>query len=587
MGLLSATEIWSAGATAPAKSPEAEPLPEAKPLGAKSFEAKPLEARIPEPVAAAPEKAASDLPPQAETTAEIKPRSVRERLVAAIWSTESRTAAPAKSSGTLNSETSNSGTASFNARRSETTSSEATVSVTMTAADTPPPHATADAEAADVKTSDIKAIGIGERATAGIAPAQASEPQLAGIAEIIKVPERATIANVLPQFAAAAEVQAIVADARTAAHNAALDKTAATRHATEAKAWPPRKLSVALQGGGSFAAFSWGVLERLLEQPECSFDVISGASAGAVNAALLASGLASGGREGAHALLGRFWGRMTSEASFRSLMLIGGFSPAGSTVAFGPALRSGQFDPFDLDPLRQALAKDIDFAKLQDPACPKLLVAATRVRDGALQIFRNRDLTADVLLASTCPPQLHCAVDLDGDAYWDGGYGANPPLLRLVQESEASDVLVVQVTPSRDSYIPVTMAAIDRRLDQITANAVLNAEFAALEWARDAASTPALRALRLSRIAAEDEIEGLAQRSPVDLGRNFIGLLHRSGRAAAERWLNHGPDGKPSAPRQPHEDIGAPGIDASEAPRAFEAPPAFEVPPAFAEPELV
>jgi NTE family protein len=116
-----------------------------------------------------------------------------------------------------------------------------------------------------------------------------------------------------------------------------------------------------------------------------------------------------------------------------------------------------------------------------------------------------------------------------------------------VQESQSNEVLVVQVTPARDNYIPVTHAAIDRRLDQITANSVLNAEIAALEWARDIVASPALRALRLSRLAAENEIEGLAQRDPADLGRNFIALLHRSGRAAADRWLSHSPDGKPVA----------------------------------------
>jgi NTE family protein len=301
-------------------------------------------------------------------------------------------------------------------------------------------------------------------------------------------------------------------------------------------------LSLALQGGGSFAAFTWGVLERLLEEPDIEFDTISGASAGAINALLLACGLAERGREGARKRLDGFWGRLMHEASFRSLMLVGGFSPAGSSVAFGSTLRSGQFDPFDLDPLRQALSRDINFTALRDKACPRLLVAATRIRDGRQQIFGNDAITADVALASTCPPLVHCAVEIDGEAYWDGGYGGNPPLVRLVQESRASDVLVVQVTPSRDSYVPITLAAIDRRLDQITANAVFNAELAAVEWARALAAPH----LRLFKIAAEDEIEGLAQRSSTDLGRGFIRLLHRSGREAADRWLRQGASVEPA-----------------------------------------
>ena len=311
---------------------------------------------------------------------------------------------------------------------------------------------------------------------------------------------------------------------------------------TRPTTWPPRKLSLALQGGGTFAAFTWGVLERLLEEPAIEIDTISGASAGAINALLLASGLAEGGREAARSRLSRFWLRLMHEASFRSLMLVGGFSPAGSSVAFGPTLRSGQFDPFDLDPLRQALSRDINFSALSDPNAPKLLIAATRIRDGQQQIFRNDAVTADVALASTCPPLVHCAVEIDGEAYWDGGFGGNPPLVRLIQESTSPDLLLVQVTPTRDSYVPITLAAIDRRLDQIAANAALNAEIAAIAWVQSQTAA----ALRLTRIAAEDSVDGLAQRSSTDLGRGFIRLLHRSGRAAAERWL--GQDAKAGAP---------------------------------------
>ncbi len=305
--------------------------------------------------------------------------------------------------------------------------------------------------------------------------------------------------------------------------------------------WPPQRLSLALQGGGSFAAFTWGVLERLLEEPACEFDCVSGASVGAINATLLACGLVQGGREGARKQLAKFWQRMTNETSFRSLMLVGGFSPAGSSVAFGSTLRSGQFDPFDLDPLREALSRDIDFAALRARECPKVLIAATRVRDGRQQIFDNAAISADVLLASTCPPLVHCAVEIDGESYWDGGYGANPPLVRLVKESTTRDVLVVQITPAHDSYVPITAAAIDRRLDQITANAALHAELAALEWARERGATAA----NIHRIAAEDEIDGLAQRNPADLGRGFITLLHGRGRSAADRWLRGTAPAKP------------------------------------------
>ncbi|WP_315744360.1 MULTISPECIES: patatin-like phospholipase family protein [unclassified Bradyrhizobium] len=341
--------------------------------------------------------------------------------------------------------------------------------------------------------------------------------------------------------ALAAEPKSAATDAKPAATpEKSLAETIATPALSPApRIWPPRKLSLALQGGGSLSAFAWGVLERLLEEPACDFDTISGASAGAINAALLASGLAEGGRERARELLAGFWNGMASEASFRSVMLLGGFSPAGSSVAFGQHLRAGRFNPLDIEPLHDLLAGIINFGALQSAAAPRLIIAATRVRDGGQQLFRNTEITPDVLLASTCPPQLHCAIDIDGDAYWDGGYGANPPVVSVAHESSAADLLVVQVTPARDAYVPVTSAAIDRRLDQITANAVLNAELAALEWARHDGLHPP----RIHRLAAEDEIDGLAQHSATDLGHSFIAMLHQRGRDACERWLQRAPAG--------------------------------------------
>jgi NTE family protein len=332
-----------------------------------------------------------------------------------------------------------------------------------------------------------------------------------------------------------------------------------------ARAWPPRKLSLGLQGGGSFGAFTWGVLERLLEEPTCEFEAISGASVGAINAALLACGLVLDGRDGARRLLTHFWTQMTNETSYRSLMLLGAFSPPSSAVAFGPAQGFGRLDPSDLDPLRKLLAEDIDFAALRTSICPKLMVAATRVRDGSLRIFGNAEMTADVLLASTCPAMVHRAVDIEGDAYWDGGYAANPPLVGLARDSDDADLLVVQVTPAREAAMPLTPGAIDRRLDQIAANAVLNAEIAALEWTRGNAAP-----LRIHRLAAEDEVEGLSQASSADLGRGFVTLLRERGYGAADRWLKCDSEPKSAPGRRVAKETAARGVQ-----------------PLVAEPELV
>jgi NTE family protein len=399
--------------------------------------------------------------------------------------------------------------------------------------------------------------------TKSAAPTAAEGPE--AIAENFEITPSEAESTEVRNSAQTAPPRAAGFTPRESGEKRATESSAVRAGSIRSRAWPPRKLSLALQGGGSFGAYTWGVLERLLEEPDVEFDAISGSSGGAVNAALVACGLIVDGREGARKLLGRFWNRVTNEASFRSLMLIGGFSPVGSSVAFGQTLTSGRFDPFDLDPLRRALEKDIDFDALRASVCPKLLIGATRIRDGRQQIFRNPDITADTLLASTCPPFVHCAVEIDGESYWDGGFGGNPPVVGLVQNSEATDVLVVQVTPARDNYVPITSAAIDRRLDQITANAALNAEIAALEWAnRDGAASA--HPLRIFRLAAEDEIEGLAQRSAVDLGRGFITHLHRSGYTAADRWLRQ-------TPNQPPLEI----------PQPLKAPTAFWVAPSFAD----
>ncbi|WP_315804094.1 patatin-like phospholipase family protein [Bradyrhizobium sp. SZCCHNS3002] len=377
-------------------------------------------------------------------------------------------------------------------------------------------------------------VALAAQVTSDVAlPAETSEPSPA--------PERADVAPAVAGTIIATTCAAAISETKAAEtpERTLAETIASATLPPPPRTWPPRKLSLALQGGGTFSAFTWGVLDRLLEEPGCDFDTISGASAGAVNAALLASGLAKGGRDEARNRLALFWTRLMEEASFRSLLVIGAYSPASSSVSFGAGLRGGRADPLDLDPLRDLLRETIDFDAVQGPAAPRLLVAATRARDGLPQIFRNAGVTPDALLASTCPAQLHAAVDIEGEAYWDGGYVTNPPLIQIAHESSAADLLVVQVMPARDGHVPMTSAAIDRRLDQIAGNAVLNAELAALEWAR----SDGLHPPRVHRLAAEDEIEALAQRDATDLGSGFIELLYQRGRDAAERWLREAPAG--------------------------------------------
>lgn len=298
-------------------------------------------------------------------------------------------------------------------------------------------------------------------------------------------------------------------------------------------------LSLALQGGGSFGAFTWGVLERLLEEPDLPLDMISGASAGAVNAVLLAGGLAEGGRDAARARLATFWER------------VGQAPPIGLAILPAPMtelvrwVSPYQINPLGLNPLRDLLAQSVDFARLREHSPVRLLVAATRVRDGQARLFRENEVTLDVVLASACLPFLQHAVEIDGDAYWDGGFSANPPLRQLVVDSDASDILLVQLLPDHGTAVPHLPHEITRRAREIAFNASLLHEQEAVENLRRScegrlcrsALCRKLDALRMHRIAAPDIVEGLARASPLDTSALLLHRLHQAGRAATEAWL--------------------------------------------------
>jgi len=302
----------------------------------------------------------------------------------------------------------------------------------------------------------------------------------------------------------------------------------------------PRRISLALQGGGAFGAFTWGVLDRLLEE-DVSFDAVSGASAGAINAVLLASGLAQGGPEEARASLERFW-RSVSEAGRQSRLLSS--NPILSRVT--SQLSPYQFNPFDLNPLRDILTTEVDIEAARVGSPVRLLLGATRVSDGALRIFRNKDLTYDVVLASACLPQLHQAVSIDGEPHWDGGYAANPPLMPLVTATRASELLVVQIIPANHAELPITSPEIDKRLNQITFNSSLQRDLEALammsQLCREADMQGSrlgrkLQRLNLHRLIAEDHVDGLSGRSFMDTNWAHLQHLRDQGRAAADAWL--------------------------------------------------
>jgi NTE family protein len=320
----------------------------------------------------------------------------------------------------------------------------------------------------------------------------------------------------------------------------------------------PKRVSLALQGGGAFGAFTWGVLDRLLEE-DVSFDAVSGASAGAMNAVLLASGLAQGGAGEARAALERFWRRI-SEAGRQNRFLAA--NPVLSRVT--SQLSPYQFNPFDMNPLRDILTSEVDIETVRAGSPVRLLLGATRVSDGALRIFRNKGLSYDIVLASACLPQLHQAVLIDGEPHWDGGYAANPPLMPLVTATRASELLVVQIIPANHAELPTTSSEIHKRLNQITFNSSLQRDIEALSMMtqlcregdmRNSRLGRKLRRLKLHRLAAEDHVAALSGHSFMNTEWEHLQHLRDQGRAAADAWLEGQsapglaqtpPDGRPA-----------------------------------------
>ena len=307
-----------------------------------------------------------------------------------------------------------------------------------------------------------------------------------------------------------------------------------------------RRLSLALQGGGSFGAFTWGVLDNLLERDACALDSVSGASAGAVNAVVLADGLARGGPEEARAHLERFWKRVSNSAPFSGL----GSKEADAAALAGLDLLVHVFSPYQLNPLglnplRDILAEEVDFERLRSDSPVRLLIAATRVKDGRARIFRESELTVEAVLASACLPLLQPAVEIEGEQYWDGGYSANPPLRPLVAASTASDILLVRITPQQQPDLPLRASEIARRTSQIAFNNPLEKELEALadlsrlckkEGPFRSRLCDKLRRLHLHVICAERAVEGLNHANALSLDWPFLIRLKEGGRRAAANW---------------------------------------------------
>jgi NTE family protein len=311
-------------------------------------------------------------------------------------------------------------------------------------------------------------------------------------------------------------------------------------------------VDLALQGGGAHGAFTWGVLDRFLDDDRLQIEGISGTSAGAMNAAVLADGHAAGGREGAQLALHDFWRRVSDGARLSPFrrspldVILGRWTMDTSPVFLAFDLAARLFSPYDLNPmggnpLREILADSVDFDRIARSPI-RLFVTATNVRTGRGRVFRNAELTPDVLLASACLPTLFQAVEIDGEPYWDGGYAGNPTITPLVRECSASDTVLVQVNPVERAGTPRSARDILNRLNEVSFNATLLKELrmiAVLRQVANAGNCEGARwaSMRIHRIASE-AMTDLGYSSKLNAEWEFLCLLRDEGRRCAEAFLD-------------------------------------------------
>lgn len=312
-------------------------------------------------------------------------------------------------------------------------------------------------------------------------------------------------------------------------------------------------MNLALQGGGAHGAFTWGVLDALLEDSAITFDGVSGTSAGAMNALCLAHGLMTGGRDGARETLARFWTSVAASSPFASSDDAGaGMSPALKLMLqWTNHLSPEQLNPFDLNPLRDILGEQFDFARLRRDAPVKLFIAATHANSGKLRLFRNHELSVDTLLASACLPTIHRTIVIDGEPYWDGGYSANPAVFPLAYQCTSPDILLILLTPLRYTETPVSAEDIRQRLLELSFNATFLREMRMFAHLREAASASWLsrwlpvgrlerriEQLRFHAITADALLGELPPGSKLAVNLPFFERLRDSGRQHAQGWLD-------------------------------------------------
>jgi NTE family protein len=324
-----------------------------------------------------------------------------------------------------------------------------------------------------------------------------------------------------------------------------------------------QSMNLALQGGGAHGAFTWGVLDALLEDGRLNFEGVSGTSAGAMNAAVLAHGLMSGGRDGARAALEQFWTAVAGSLPFEVAVP----SADGQNVSLVPALKlmlqwshyfsPHQLNPFDLNPLKDILLAQVDFERLRTHSPVKLFIAATHANSGKVRLFRSPEISADAILASACLPMMSRPVEIDGEPYWDGGYAANPAVFPLFYECKTSDILLVLLTPLKHKATPHSAQEIKDRVLELAFNSTFLREMRMFAHAREYASESFFPVGRLERrlvrlnfhvIDAQEQMYEFKTETKLAANMGFFELLRNLGRERAKTWLqaHHGEIGKRS-----------------------------------------
>jgi len=314
-----------------------------------------------------------------------------------------------------------------------------------------------------------------------------------------------------------------------------------------------KRIDLALQGGGSHGAFTWGVMDRLLEDPRIEIEGISGTSAGAMNGVVMADALTRGDRDTARQALHDFWEAVSRAGKSSPIQrspldkLMGNWSLDHSPGYIAMDLMSRlvspyQLNPFDLNPLRDIVSERVDFERVR--RCPdlKLFVTATNVRSGKQRIFTREEMSLDAVMASACLPTVFKAVEIDGEAYWDGGYMGNPSLMPLMEHCGSQDIVIVQINPIYREELPTSAAAIMNRLNEITFNAALIKEVRMIAMLQrllgdHGVDIGCFGGTLFHRIAGDDTLGKLSVSSKLNSEWSFLCHLRDEGRRTAEEWL--------------------------------------------------